>query len=145
MNDCILTFVGRTWYQDAAQKENNSMKVSVSTDNQNYTLVKEYKSNDNADMNQTFTHDLSEYVKGASTVYVRFDFLVFDSPHIMGLSSLSLVGNIAGSTGQEAGTTEPNGATGSTDTPATGIVFPAMALVGLGVSAAVVSFTRKHK
>lgn len=107
LDDCVFTFVGHTFYQDAAQKENNSLKVSVSTDNENFTLVKEYKSNDNADTNQKFVHDLTEYAKGRSAVYVRMDFLVFDSPHIMGLSSLSIVGNAEGVGPTQEPTQEP--------------------------------------
>ena len=92
-NSFYIVFTGRTWYQAADQKANNSMKVSVSTDGVNYTLIKDYKSNDNTDMNQRYTLDASSQTAGASTVYVKFSFLVFDSPHIMGLRSLQLVGN----------------------------------------------------
>lgn len=131
-DDLMLTFVGRTWYQDAAQKDNNFMKVSVSTDNTNFALVKEYKSNDNADMDQEFSLDLSAYAKGASVVYVRFDFLVFDSPHCMGLKSLSLVGNA-------------NGGSGGSQNPVTGYAFPALAVTVGCVSAAAVVMVRKRK
>lgn len=129
-DDCVFTFVGRSWYQDAAQKENNSMKVSVSTDNENYTLVKEYKSNDNADMEQKFVHDLTEYVKGKSTVYVRMDFLVFDSPHCMGLKSLSIVGNAEGTSEEtDPPVTETPTTTEPTDDPDSSTAAPTTSAV----------------
>ncbi len=86
-------FTGRTYYVSEEQKNNNSMKVSVSADGTNFTLVKEYRSNANADMGQQFALDLSEYLAGQSTAYVRMSFLVFDSPHIMGLKSVELIAN----------------------------------------------------
>ena len=72
------------------------MKIFVSKDGTTYTLVKTYTSNDNSDFNQKFINDLTKYVKGASTVYVKMDWLVFDSPHIFGIKAVTIVGNSNG-------------------------------------------------
>lgn len=89
----VLSFVGRTWYQNKEVKDDNYLKVSVSTDGTAYTLVKTYQSNDNADMNQLYQLDLAEYFKGQSTAFVKMEWLVFDSPHIFGIRSIELNGN----------------------------------------------------
>lgn len=139
-DDCTFTMIGRVWYQDAAQKAKNSLKVSVSTDNSTYKLVKEYKSTDNASDTQKFVHDLTQYVKGAKTVYVRMDFLVFDSPHIIGFRSISLVGNAGGQTVASESTVKSSAATSeSTATPTVEAITPTAEISSLDESSEISS------
>lgn len=132
-HDFTFKMIGRTWYQDAAQKNNNSLKVSVSTNGIDYTLVKEYKSNDNASDTQELINDLSQYVQGASTVYVRLDFLVFDSPHIIGIRSVSLIGNA-----NTASTVDVD------NNPSTGSSWPIPAMICLVISGAAIIIIKRR-
>ncbi|MBQ8910369.1 MAG: hypothetical protein IJY91_04950, partial [Oscillospiraceae bacterium] len=94
--DCVLTIVGRTFYVNESVKDDNYLKVYASADGVNYTLVKEFRSNDNPDDTQRFTVDLTDVVKGNGQAYVKLEWLVFDSPHIFGIRSITLTGNTAG-------------------------------------------------
>lgn len=96
LNDCVLTIVGRTYFITESVKDDNYLKVYASGDGLNYTLVEEFHSNDNPDDAQRFTVDLTEAVKGYTQAYVKLEWLVFDSPHIFGIRSVTLTGNTAG-------------------------------------------------
>lgn len=93
LDDAMFRFVGRTWYMTPDQKDNNTLKVLVSTDGANYSEVHCYKSNDEQSDTQVFELDLTEHVSGASDVYVKMEWLLFDSPHVMGIRSVTLIGN----------------------------------------------------
>lgn len=93
LDDAMFRFVGRTWYMTPDQKDNNTLKVLVSTDGENFTEVHCYKSNDEQSDTQVFELDLTEYASGASDVYVKMEWLLFDSPHVMGIRSVTLIGN----------------------------------------------------
>ena len=94
--DCLLTIVGRTFYVTESVKDDNYLKVYASADGVNYTLVKDFRSNDNPDDTQRFTVDLTDVVKGNGQAYVKLEWLVFDSPHIFGIRSVTVTGNTAG-------------------------------------------------
>ncbi len=96
LHDAVFTFVGRTFFADVNQKDNNYLKVFASVDGVTYTEVQDFRSNDNPDDTQRFTVDLTEVCKGYGKVYVKLEWLVFDSPHIMGIRSVSITGNTAG-------------------------------------------------
>jgi len=96
LEDAMFRFVGRTWYLTPSQKDNNTLKVLVSTDGANYSEVHCYKSNDEQSDTQVFELDLTEYASGATDVYVKMEWLLFDSPHIMGIRSVTLIGNRTG-------------------------------------------------
>ncbi len=96
LHDAVLTIVGRTWFKDPAQKDNNSLRVYASVDNITYTEVHKFTSNDNPDDTQRFTVDLTEVAKGYGQVYVKLEWLVFDTPNIMGIRSVTITGNTAG-------------------------------------------------
>lgn len=111
LDDAIFRFMGRTWYLTPSQKENNTLKVLVSTDGTNFDEVECYRSNDEQSDTQIFEVNLTEYVAGASAVYVKMEWLLFDSPHIMGIRSVTLIGNTKGeedTTGQPARTPVSN-------------------------------------
>ena len=111
LEDAIFRFIGRTWYITPDQKENNTLKVLVSTDGASFTEVKCYGSNDEPSDTQIFELNLTEYVAGASEVYVKMEWLLFDSPHIMGIRSVTLIGNTQGdedTTGKPAKTPVSN-------------------------------------
>lgn len=99
LEDAVFCFVGRTWYITVDQKENNALKILVSTDGSDFTEAECYRSNENADDTQVFQVDLTEYVAGSSQVYVKMEWLLFDSPHIMGIRSVTLTGNTRGKVG----------------------------------------------
>ncbi len=96
LHDAVLTIVGRTYFQDPAQKDNNYLKVYASTDGVTFELVKDFRCNDNPDDTQRFTVDLTEVAKGYGKLYVKLEWLAFDSPHILGIRSISITGNTAG-------------------------------------------------
>lgn len=96
LHDCVLTIVGRTFFVAESVKDDNYLKVYASGDGLNYTLVEDFRANDNPDDTQKFTVDLTEVVKGYSQAYVKLEWLVFDSPHIFGIRSVTLTGNTAG-------------------------------------------------
>ena len=107
-DDAVFGFVGRTWFISEDQKDNNTLKVLVSTDGENFTLVKEYRSNDNQNDQQKLELDLTSYAKGAEHVYVKMEWLLFDSPHIMGIHSVSFLGNENGKTAGDDGGDGPS-------------------------------------
>ena len=96
LHDCVLTIVGRTYFVAESVKEDNYLRVHASTDGVNFTQVKEFRSNDNPDDTQRFTVDLTDVVKGSGKAYMKLEWLVFDSPHIFGIRSVTLTGNTAG-------------------------------------------------
>ncbi len=96
LHDAVLTIVGRTFFVDVTQKDNNYLKVYASTDGITYTLLKDFRCNDNPDDTQRFTVDLTEVAKGYGKVYVKLEWMVFDSPHILGIRSISITGNTTG-------------------------------------------------
>ena len=96
LNDCVLTMVGRTWWISESVKNDNYLKVYASTDGKTYTMVKELRSNDNMDDTQKIIVDVTDVVKGYAQAYVKLEWLVFDSPHIFGMRSVTLTGNTAG-------------------------------------------------
>ncbi len=95
LNDCGLTIVGRTCYSVESVKNDHYLKVYASTDGVSYTLVKDFRANDNPDDNQEFPVDLTDVVKGSEKAYVKLEWMVFDSPHIFGIRSVTLTGNAA--------------------------------------------------
>lgn len=96
LHDCVLTFVGRTYAISQSVKEQNYLRIYASPDGKNFTQVKEYRSNDNPDDTQRFIVDLTDVIKGSNKAYVKMEWLVFDSPHIFGIRSVSITGNTAG-------------------------------------------------
>lgn len=96
LHDCVLTIVGRTFFVNESVKNDNYLKVYASADGVSYTQVKEFRANDNPDDTQRFTVDLTEVVKGSGKAYVKLEWLVFDSPHIFGIRSVTITGNTAG-------------------------------------------------
>lgn len=104
LEDAMFRFVGRTWYLTPDQKDNNTLKVLVSTDGASFSEVHCYNSNEEQSDTQVFELDLTEYASGASDVYVKMEWLLFDSPHIMGIRSVTLIGN---RTGLEDNTNNP--------------------------------------
>ncbi|MBR4235507.1 MAG: hypothetical protein IKR85_05525 [Clostridia bacterium] len=96
LDDCILTIVGRTWWQNPDVKDDNYLKVFVSVDGDSYTLAQEFHATDDEDDTQRFTVDLSDFVSGYPQAFVKLEWLVFDSPHIFGIRSITLSGNLSG-------------------------------------------------
>ena len=97
LNDAVLTIVGRTfWGYAEEQKANHYLKVYASVDGVNFKPVTEFRGNGNEDDTQRFVVDLTPIAQGYAQCYVRLEWLVFDSPHIFGIRSVSLVGNTAG-------------------------------------------------
>ena len=96
LNDCVLTIVGRTYFITENVKDDNYLKVYVSTDGRTYTEVHDFRANDNPDDAQRLTVDLTDAVKGYAQAYVKLEWLLFDSPHIFGIRSVTLTGNTAG-------------------------------------------------
>ncbi len=142
LDDALFRFVGRTWFMDANQKDNNVLKVLVSTDGTDFTEVHAYHSNDNQSDTQKFELDLTQYVKGASQMYVKMEWLLFDSPHIMGIRSVTLEGNSNG----KIGGTDP---TDTPEPPATGVtvrMLPLFAVVAVsGLAATLLVTDRKNR
>ena len=96
LSDCAVTIVGRTYWLNEAVKDDNYLKVFASVDGDSYTLVEEFHSNDNPDDTQRMTVDLTDVVGGYGQAYVKLEWLVFDSPHIFGIRSLTITGNGSG-------------------------------------------------
>ena len=97
LHDAVLTIVGRTfWGVVEEQKANHYLKVYASVDGINYKPVQDLRGTENEDDAQRFVVDLTSIVQGYSKCYVKLEWLVFDSPHIFGIRSVSLVGNTAG-------------------------------------------------
>ncbi len=97
LNDAVLTIVGRTfWGSVEEQKANHYLKVYASIDGVNFKPVTEFRGTGNEDDTQRFVVDLTSFVQGYAQAYVKLEWLVFDSPHIFGIRSVSLVGNTAG-------------------------------------------------
>ncbi len=96
LHDAVLTIVGRTYYQDEVQKDNNYLKVFASTDGVIFTEVHKFQCNDNPDDTQRLTVDLTDICKGYGKVYVKMEWMVYDSPHILGIRSVSITGNTSG-------------------------------------------------
>jgi len=96
LHDCVLTIVGRTWWTAASVKDDNYLKVYASPDGMNFTKMAEFRSNDNEDDTQRLVVDLTEAIKGFGKAYVKLEWLVFDSPHIFGIRSVTLTGNTQG-------------------------------------------------
>ena len=96
LHDCVLTFVGRTWWMTESVKNDNRLRIYASVDGIDFTMVKEFRSNDNEDDTQRFVVDLTEVVKGHGQAYVKMEWLLFDSPHIFGIRSVTLTGNTMG-------------------------------------------------
>lgn len=97
LNDCVLTIVGRTfWGSVEEQKQNHYLKVYASPDGVNFTMVQEFRGTENEDDTQRFVLDLTSVVQGYGQAYVKLEWMLYDSPHIFGIRSVSLVGNTAG-------------------------------------------------
>lgn len=103
LHDCVLTIVGRTFFVNPEVKDDNYLKVYASADGMNFTEVTEFRANDNPDDTQRFVVDVSDVVSGNSQAYVKLEWLVFDSPHIFGIRSVTLTGNTAGIDNSEEG------------------------------------------
>lgn len=101
--DCVLTIVGRTFFINESVKDDNYLKVYASSDGLNFTEVTDFRANDNADDTQRFVVDVTEVISGHSQAYVKLEWLVFDSPHIFGIRSVTLTGNTAGINNSEEG------------------------------------------
>lgn len=96
LHDCVLTMVGRTWWMTESVKNDNYLKVYASVDGKSFKEVKEFRSNDNQDDTQKIIVDVSEVVKGYAQAYVKLEWMVYDSPWIFGMRSITLTGNTAG-------------------------------------------------
>lgn len=96
LNDLVLNIIGRTWFVTESVKDDNYLRVYASVDGVQYQQMHEFRSNDNPDDTQRFTVDLTEAVQGHARAYVKLEWLVFDSPHIFGIRSVSLTANTAG-------------------------------------------------
>jgi len=97
LNDCVLTIVGRTfWGSVEEQKQNHYLKVYASPDGVNFTMVQEFRGTENEDDTQRFVVDLTSVVQGYGQAYVKLEWMLYDSPHIFGIRSVTLVGNTAG-------------------------------------------------
>ena len=97
LNDCVLTIVGRTfWGSVEEQKQNHYLKVYASADGVNFTMVQEFRGTENEDDTQRFVVDLTSVVQGYGQAYVKLEWMLYDSPHIFGIRSVTLVGNTAG-------------------------------------------------
>ncbi len=96
LHDCVLTFVGRTWWMTESVKNDNYLKIFASVDGVNYQQITEFRANDNSDDTQRFVVDLTEAVQGSPIAYVKMEWMLFDSPHIFGIRSVTLTGNTSG-------------------------------------------------
>ena len=96
LHDCVLTMVGRTWWMTESVKNDNYLKVYASVDGKSFKEVKEFRSNDNEDDTQKIIVDVSSVVKGYAQAYVKLEWMVYDSPWIFGMRSVTLTGNTAG-------------------------------------------------
>ena len=72
------------------------LKVYASVDGVNFKPVREFRGTENEDDTQRFVVDLTSVVQGYSKCFVKLEWMVYDSPHIFGIRSVSLVGNTAG-------------------------------------------------
>ena len=97
LHDAVLTIVGRTfWGTVEEQKANHYLKVYASVDGVNFKPVREFRGTESEDDTQRFVVDLTSVVQGYSKCFVKLEWMVFDSPHIFGIRSVSLVGNTEG-------------------------------------------------
>lgn len=96
LHDAVLTIVGRTWWISESVRNDNYLKVYASVDGVVFTELQEFRATDNDDDTQRFTVDLTGVCAGYGRVYVKLEWLVFDSPHIFGIRSVSITGNTAG-------------------------------------------------
>ena len=133
LKDAFFTFTGRTFYQDANMKDANNLKIYVSTDGNDYELVKDYRANDNDSFNQVFELDLSQYVYGEKQMYVKMDWELFDSPHIFGITSVKLEGNRSGTKNTIANDQDTLPGTGDLSQPLAALILAVSSVAFLAV------------
>lgn len=89
IRDAFVTFNGYLRFNNVEMKDRNRLSVYVSTDGVNFIKVEDLHPGDGTDPVKTEL-DVTKYLQGASTMYVKLEWELFESPWVLGIQDLQL-------------------------------------------------------
>lgn len=89
IKDAFITFNGYLRFNNVEMIDRNRLSVYVSGDGVNYTKVVDLHPGDQTSMVKTEI-DLTNYLKGSTSMFVKLEWELFESPWVLGIKDLTL-------------------------------------------------------
>ena len=98
IKDAFITFNGYLRFNNIEMKDRNRLTVYVSGDGVNFIKVEDLHPGNEMEMVKTEI-DLTKYLKGSTSMYVKLEWELFESPWVLGIQNLQLDINRESGTG----------------------------------------------